>query len=247
MTVYNESVFIIRQINFFYEEAFYKYDMSNHKWSYIISLPGKHMCDATCCLIKKDTMILTGGESLPPMGNPSNIVKLVNIMFGTFTECETRLPFNIGFPHLIQVEEKKVILLGGRIDFNLPSQRVFEGKLSEDGCDVTWTELNPVNIKTSTNIAFKLQHQLVLAYQSEDKKTKSMVYDITKNKWMQGPETDLSLDFFYSNVLVDPKENFALLIDNCQGDTNRKMEMVMYKRNKGFSHVNNKIIFDDLK
>ena len=37
--------------------------------------------------------------------NPSNIVKLVNIVFGTFTECETRLPFNIAFPHLVQVEE----------------------------------------------------------------------------------------------------------------------------------------------
>ena len=89
-------------------------------------------------------MILAGGESLPSMGSPSNIVKLVNIVFGTFTDCETRLPFNIGFPHLVQVEEKKVILVGGRNDFislHDASQRVLEGTLTEDGSNVTWTEL----------------------------------------------------------------------------------------------------------
>jgi len=242
LTMYNDNMFIIQQIDFFYEETFYKYDISNHKWNHTISLPSKHMCDATCCFIKKDTMILTGGESLPPMGNPSNIVKLVNIMFGTFTKCKTRLPFNIGFPNLIQVEEKKVILLGGKIDFNAPSQRVLEGKLSQDGCDVTWNELNPVNIKTSTNIAFKLQNQLILTYPSEDKKTKSMVYHITKNKWMQGPETDLSIDFFYSNIFIDPKQNYALLMNSVYNDDNREMRMVMYEINKGFCPVDSNIV-----
>ena len=123
MTVYTDTdsmIFIIRDINFYYEETFYKYHMLTREWSHIISLPNihfrkwnhiialpnKHMFDATCCFIKRNTMILAGGESLPSMGSPSNIVKLVNIVFGTFTDCETRLPFNIGFPHLASTEGK---------------------------------------------------------------------------------------------------------------------------------------------
>jgi len=172
-----ESVlFLIRQVKLtthYYEETIYKYDMSNSRWNHIISLQSRHMRGAVCCFIKKNTIILTGGESLPPMGVPSNMVNLVNIGSGIFTECKTRLPFSIGFPHLVQLEEKKVMLLGGRNNFNLshdaPSQRVLQGTLSEDGCDVIWTELNPVNIKTFANIAFKLQHQIILAYRCEDR------------------------------------------------------------------------------
>jgi len=54
-----------------------------------------------------------------------------------------------------------------------------------------------------------------------------------KNKWMQGPETDLSIDFFYSNILIDPKQNYALLISR-NSNSDEKMELVMYEINKGF-------------
>jgi len=63
-----------------------------------------------------------------------------------------------------------------------------------------------------------------------------------KNKWMQGPETDLSIEFFYSNILIDPKQNYALLISG-NSDSDQKIELVMYEINKGFFLVdNNKII-----
>ena len=57
-----------------------------------------------------------------------------------------------------------------------------------------------------------------------------MVYHITKNKWMQGPETDLSIDFFYSNIFIDPKQNYALLMNSVYSDDNREMRMVMLRK-----------------
>ena len=58
---------------------------------------------------------------------------------------------------------------------------------------------------------------------------------------MQGPETDLSIDFFYSNILIDPKQNYALLISR-NSSSDEKMELVMYEINKGFFLVDNKKI-----
>ena len=183
-----------------WKDTFYKYDMAASEWKNVPRMI-KQTYLATTCFIEKNKVILAGGLA-PESTCLTNTVELMDIDSGLVTACKTKLPINIRFPYIIQVEEKKAILLGGSqgsYSFT-ENQIVLEGQLSEDGDDVVWIQIKPISVNYRRNkVAFKLENEVIFAYRSEAPAIKSEIYDIPTNTWSNGPEIK-NPGFFFSYI-----------------------------------------------
>ena len=133
-----------------------------------------------------------------------------------WVKCPTKLPVKVAFSSLIQIEENKVMLIGGKV-MGCVSTRVFQGTLSLNEKNVTWTELSSLNIARSNHLCFRLHDTIFVAggYNTKGHKLKSCErYDIKQNKWYQDNSTEQNLPLRLSDasVVVAPDETFAAIM-----------------------------------
>lgn len=168
------------------KQTAYEFNFEKNCWLRISSPRHLDQCSLCCISPYHDSAGCVIGNNILITGWCSSDVELLQVKNRdtssySWTKCKTKLPANINRHTATNIENNKVILVGGRHKYaGDKSGKVLEGTLSIDGKDVQWKWL-PSSFRARTkHVAFKLKDVLVVAggYINARQSLSCEIYDI---------------------------------------------------------------------
>ena len=155
--------------------------------------------------------------------------------------CPTTMPLVVHYGHtIIATGTNCVMLLGGVLNSQV-SNRVFQGELTENRKDVTWTELKSMETPRYFHVSFKMQNAIyVVGGLTENNRGISGCerYDIKQNVWLSFKHS-LKFPLFRASVVVSADESFAIITGGKRGGEYRTVEnkdIIIFTKQEGFQH-----------
>ena len=140
---------------------------------------------------------------------------------------------------MIEMEDGRVMLVGGcRVDGS-PSGRSFMGQLIEDETDVSWKEVSSLKHPRLEHVAFKMNNNVYVAggIGSSDRTFSCCErYNLKENKWCM-TSYKLPYPLNGASAVVCINQNVALIIG---GRNNNKVvsdKVVVFTEGNGFSQL----------
>ena len=173
----------------------------------------------------------------------------------TQTFCTEPLPIALTGGHTVtKIADGEVIVIGG-YSGGRASDKVFAGKLGENGMDISWRDLDSLKTAREYHISFKMKGHVFVAGGVNEKYeplSSCEIYSIRKNLWCSderyklmvqtGGRYELPYPLVNATVVVSNDETFALIVGGWKQEEHGKdkvaaKEFIVFTLEDGFKKL----------